>query len=361
MRRPAEWPGMPFARPLYALIKPVGARCNLSCRYCYYHPPTGRRPVLMSDDLLALFTRQYIEAQTQREVLFTWHGGEPTLLPLTFYERALALQRRWAGWHVCDNALQTNGTLLSDDWCRFLAANRFLVGISLDGPQPVHDAWRGQGSWERVMRGIDLLERHGVEWNVMAVVHEGNVQDAHAFYRFFREIGCTFLQFTPLFRTPHQAGLSPEAWGTFLCTLFDEWYAQDVGKVFVQLFEATLANWCGVPPGVCTLSPACGDALVVEADGNVYSCDHFVQRACLLGNLRQQPLTAMAYGNKQQTFRQKKTLLPTECLGCAWQFACHGECPANRREGGASYLCQGYRKFFAHVAPAMEQLAEQFG
>ena len=369
----------PFSRPLYALVKPVGARCNQRCRYCYYTPRGKGSEGTMSDELLELFTRQYLDAQTQREVLFTWHGGEPTLAPIAFYERALALQRRWAGHRVCDNALQTNGTLLTDDWCRFLADNGFLVGISVDGPQGVHDAYRGRGTWARVMLGIERLEKHGVQWNAMATVNALNVANPRDFYRFFKGIGCRFLQFTPVVERALGGGVTPESvtpegWGRFLCGVFDEWLHGDVGEVFVQLFEATLANWCGVPPGICSMSPACGDALVVEADGNVYSCDHgrwpfSVPRPTALahpanpywlGNISKLRLTQMAYGEKQQAFRKLKGDLPQACRTCKWLFACHGECPKNWGIAGeGNFLCAGYRQFFAHAEQAMNLMREE--
>ena len=353
----------PFARPLYALVKPVGARCNLACSYCYY-PPLGEG-ARMSDELLDCFTRQYLEAQTQREVLFTWHGGEPTLLPVAFYERALRLQQRYAGWHVCDNALQTNGTLLSNDYCRFLHDHHFLVGLSLDGPEALHDAHRrgrsGQPSWQRVMQAVERLERHGVEWNAMAVVTPLTAEATTAFYDFFRRLGCRFLQCTPLFRGTSDEGESGAWWGDFLCTLWDEWYAHDVGRLFISLFESVIANRCGVPPGLCTLAPVCGDALVVEANGDVFSCDHFADAAHLLGNIRTRPLLDMAYGPEQQDFRQLKGRLSSPCHACPWLPLCHGECPANRLSDGRSYLCDGYRQFFRHAQPDIERLARDIG
>lgn len=351
----------------------------------------------MSPDLLSLFTQQYLEAQTQREVLFTWHGGEPTLLPISFYEHALTLQQRYAGWHVCDNALQTNGTLLTDAYCRFLHDHHFLVGLSLDGPEALHNAHRlgrhGQPSWQRVMKAVEMLERHSVEWNAMAVVTPLTAQHTTEFYHFFRQLGCRFLQCTPLFKGTtalHVAGRQPDTvgagispipqhappsmggtgaatpteperwWGSFLCALWDEWYAHDVGRMFISLFESVIANRCGVQPGLCTLAPTCGDALVVEANGDVYSCDHFVDAAHCLGNIRTRTLIDMAYGPEQQAFRQLKSRLAPACQACPWVNLCHGECPANRLSDGRSYLCDGYRQFFQHAAPDIEQLAAEW-
>ena len=358
----------PFAHPLYVMLKPASSQCNLACRYCYYLKPCPHDAV-MSDELLELFTQQYIEAQTQHEVLFTWHGGEPLLLPLAFYKKALTLQQRYACGHHIDNCLQTNGTLLTDEWCEFLKDNNFLVGISIDGPQALHDAYRktrgGQPSWETVMRGIRLLQKHEVEWNAMATVNRLNADHPVEFYRFFKDIGCEFLQFTPVVERIGDEvidfSVTPEQWGHFLCGLYDEWVKKDVGRVFVQTFDATLANWAGVPPGVCSLSSMCGHAAAMEYNGDVYSCDHFVFPEHLLGNIRQQSLTALLYSEKQRAFSRVKThFLPPQCRECRFLFACHGECPKNRfktdryGEPGLNYLCEGYCSFFDHVASDMD-------
>ena len=364
--------GLPFARPLYALVKPVGARCNLACRYCYYlaSDAASAGSELMQPDLLALFTRQYLEVQTQREVLFTWHGGEPTLLPISFFEQALALQHRHAGWHVCDNALQTNGTLLTDDYCRFLHDNHFLVGLSLDGPQEMHDAYRlsagGKPSWARVMQAVELLERHGVEWNAMAVVTDLTVRQPLLFYDFFRRLGVRYLQFTPNAEGRLGNGLPgsihAEEWGLFLCALFDAWYPQDVGQIFIQLFESTLANYVGQPCGMCSMSPTCGDSLVVEANGDVYSCDHFAYGPYLLGNLRSRSLLSMVESPQHAAFRRLKTQLAPKCQSCLWLRLCWGECPRTRQPhaDGVSSLCAGYCRFFQHAEPALRQLVSEF-
>jgi len=370
------------------MLKPAGSQCNLRCSYCYYlekgrlyQTATGHT---MSDELLEKFIRQYMEAQTMPEVLFTWHGGEPLLRPIGFYRRALQLQRINGRGRPVANCIQTNGTLLNDEWCRFFRENNFLVGISIDGPQPFHDSYRhtagGQSSFEQVMRGIELLKKHRVEWNAMAVVNSRNADHALEFYRFFKEIGCQYLQFSPIVEriTQRPDGLSlapgmseggtltsssitPHQWGQFLCTLFDEWVRNDVGNVFVQLFDATLANWCGVAPGVCSMSATCGQAAVIEADGSVYSCDHFVRPDHRLGNISLQPLAAMLYSERQHQFgRRKFAALPRECRECRWLKACHGECPKNRLmtdsygQPGLNWLCRGYRRFFAHVAADMD-------
>jgi uncharacterized protein len=366
---------IPFGSPLYVMLKPVGSRCNLHCRYCYYLEKSRLYPNQepLSEELLETFIQQYIESQTMPQVLFTWHGGEPLLRPLAFYRRALELQQRYARGRQIDNCLQTNGTLLTDEWCEFLRENRFLVGISIDGPQIFHDAYRCH-SFEKVMQGIRLLQKHHVEWNAMATVNRLNADYPTEFYRFFKEIGCQYLQFTPVVERndtsfPYeQAGaevtdssVTPEQWGRFLCGVYDEWVKEDVGRIFVQLFDATLANWAGEPPGICSMSPTCGRAAAMEANGDVYSCDHFVFPEYRLGNIRRQSLTSMLYGERQQQFGcNKSATLPRQCRECRFLFACHGECPKNRfmtdkyGEPGLNYLCQGYRQFFTHVAADMD-------
>jgi len=365
------------------MLKPVGSRCNLACNYCYYLEkvrlyPKAEQQVL-SEELLETFIRQYIEAQIMPQVLFTWHGGEPLLRPLSFYRKALALQQKYARGRQIDNCLQTNGTLLTDEWCEFLRENHFLVGISIDGPQMFHDAYRSR-SFEKVMRGIRLLQKHGVEWNAMATVNHLNADHPKDFYHFFKEIGCQYLQFTPVVEriaerpdgltlasaqqqtaTMTSQSVTPSQWGRFLCGVYDEWVKADIGQVFVQLFDATLANWAGEPPGICSMSPYCGRAAAMEANGDVYSCDHFVFPEYRLGNIRQQSLTEMLYGERQQQFgRNKSTSLPRQCRECQFLFACHGECPKNRfakdqyGEPGLNYLCEGYHQFFAHVAADMD-------
>ena len=360
----------PFARPLYVMVKPVGSRCNLSCSYCYY---LSKERGLLDDALLETFTQQYIEAQTQREVLFTWHGGEPLLMPITYYERALALQQKYAGGHHIDNCLQTNGTLLTDEWCRFFRRNNFLIGVSIDGPELMHNHYRQQ--FHEVMRGIDLLQKHGVMWNAMATVNRFNADDPLGFYRFFKEIGCEFLQFTPVVEpsagdrsegVKTDAGVSPlsvtpQQWGRFLTTLYDEWTKADIGRVFVQLFDATLANWSGHASSLCSLSPTCGQSAALQPNGNLYSCDHFVFPQYRLGNIREHTITELMYSERQRHFgSSKRSGLSEKCRQCRFLFACYGECPKNRiLPGGENYLCEGYLQFFNHVASDMESMAAE--
>ena len=379
----------PFPKPLYVMLKPAGAHCNLACKYCYYleknrlYQNTPRH--LMSDEMLEQFTREYIEAQTMPQVLFTWHGGEPLMRSIDFYKKALALQKKYAHGKQIDNVIQTNGTLLTDEWCEFFAQNHWLVGISIDGPQEYHDHYRitpaGKPSWEKVMQGISLLKKHRVEWNAMAVVNAYNAEHPLEFYHFFRDNGCQYLQFTPIVErlTQHEDGrtlasladdreiplaeasVTPAQWGNFLCTIFDDWVRHDVGKIFVEIFDCTLANWMGVLPGICAYSKECGHAGVMEHNGDVYSCDHFVFPEYKLGNIRDKSLIDMLYGEKQQAFsRLKHTSLPRQCKECDMEFACHGECPKNRfekdkyGEPGLNYLCQGYYQYYSYVAPYMD-------
>ena len=384
----------PFAKPLYVMLKPAGAHCNLACKYCYYLEknklyPTAQRH-LMSNEMLEQFTREYIEAQTMNQVLFTWHGGEPLLRSIDFYRKALSLQQKYAGGRRIDNVIQTNGTLLTDEWCEFFAQNHWLVGISIDGPQPDHDHYRltaaGKPSWKKVMQGIKLLKKHGVEWNAMAVVNAYNANHPLEFYRFFKENGCQFLQFTPIVErlTRHEDGrtlasladkdeislseasVAPEQWGYFLCAIFDEWVRKDVGKIFVEIFDCTLANWMGISPGICAYSKECGHAGVMEHNGDVYSCDHFVFPEYKLGNIRDHSLIDMLYGEQQQEFsRLKHSSLPRQCKECDMEFACHGECPKNRfmkdqyGDSGLNYLCPGYYHYYQHVAPYMDYMKQE--
>ena len=383
-----------FAKPLYVMLKPAGAHCNLACKYCYYLEknklyPTAQRH-LMSDEMLEQFTREYIEAQTMNQVLFTWHGGEPLLRSIDFYRKALSLQQKYAGGRRIDNVIQTNGTLLTDEWCEFFAQNHWLVGISIDGQQPDHDHYRltaaGKPSWKKVMQGIKLLKKHGVEWNAMAVVNAYNANHPLEFYRFFKENGCQFLQFTPIVErlTRHEDGrtlasladkneiplseasVTPEQWGYFLCAIFDEWVRKDVGKIFVEIFDCTLANWMGISPGICAYSKECGHAGVMEHNGDVYSCDHFVFPEYKLGNIRDHSLIDMLYGEQQQEFsRLKHSSLPRQCKECDMEFACHGECPKNRfmkdkyGDSGLNYLCLGYYHYYQHVAPYMDYMKQE--
>lgn len=384
----------PFAKPLYIMLKPVGSKCNLDCEYCYYLEKENlykKKNQVMSEELLERFVKQYIDSQTMPDVMFTWHGGETLMRPLSFYKKAVELQKKYANGRNIDNSIQTNGTLLNDEWCKFFKENNFLVGISIDGPQDFHDEYRcdkmGRPSFHRVMKGIELLKKHGVEFNCMAVVNDYNVDYPLEFYRFFKEIGCQYIQFTPIVErirnnnssdnitllklatakeSEHEADLVPytvpaDKWGDFLCAIFDEWVKEDVGKIFIQIFDSTLANWVGENPGVCTMAKTCGHAGVMEFNGDVYSCDHFVFPEYRLGNIFNETLTSMMYSEVQQTFGNDKfNKLPQQCHECDVLFACYGECPKNRfikdkyGNTGLNYLCKGYYMFFKHVIPYMD-------
>lgn len=311
----------------------------------------------MSDELLERFTKQYIESQTQPQVLFTWHGGETLMRPLSFYQKAVMLQKKYAGGRQIDNAIQTNGTLLTDEWCAFFRENNFLVGISIDGPQEFHDEYRrdkmGRPSFRRVMHGIELLKKHGVEFNCLAVVNDYNVDYPLDFYRFFKEIDCRYIQFTPIverIRKNNDSSLKlataadadedvemapftvpAEKWGKFLCDLFDEWIKEDVGRFFIQIFDSTLANWIGEQPSVCTMAKTCGHAGAMEFNGDIYSCDHFVFPEYRLGNIYDKPLASLMYSEQQLSFGNDKfDTLPQQCRECDMLFTCYGECPKNR-------------------------------
>lgn len=384
----------PFSKPLYVLAKPVGASCNLRCKYCYYleksHLYRNAPACVMSDELLERFVQEYIQAQTMSQVLFTWHGGEPLMRPLSFYRKAVALQEKYAFGRQIDNTIQTNGTLLTDEWCEFFKEHNWLVGISIDGPQEFHDEYRhtasDKPSWQKVMRGIRLLRKHGVEWNAMAVVNDFNAGYPLEFYHFFKEMGAKYIQFAPVVErmAAHSDGrhlatpvdqecpvadfsVSPAQWGDFLCAIFDEWVRHDVGQTYVEIFDCTLANWVGERPGICVYAKECGHAGVMEFNGDVYSCDHFVFPEYKLGNIRDKTLVEMLYGEQQRQFScLKHATLPKQCKECEWEFACHGECPKNRfvndRYGnpGLNYLCSGYRHFYEHVAPYMDFMKKEF-
>ncbi len=384
----------PFAKPLYVMLKPIGGHCNLACDYCYYlekaklYDDVPKH--IMSEELLESFTREYIESQTMGDVLFTWHGGETFMRPLSFYKKAMELQKKYARGRRIDNAIQTNGTLITEEWCKFLKENNWLVGVSIDGPQEFHDEYRrnksGQPSFVKVMKGVELLNKYDVQWNAMAVVNDYNADYPLDFYNFFKSIGCHYIQFAPIVEriVPRKDGrhlahikdqvdapladfsVSPEQWGNFLCTLFDEWVVKDVGNYYIQLFDSTLANWVGAQPGVCTMAKTCGHAGVMEFNGDVYSCDHFVFPEYKLGNLRTSSLVEMMYSEKQNQFGlMKQTSLPTQCKECEFLFACNGECPKNRfirtstGEEGLNYLCKGFFQFFNHVAPAMDFMKKE--
>lgn len=365
-------------KPFHVMAKPSGAKCNLDCKYCFYLEKEGLYPKgshRMSDAVLDAYIRGQIEAQPgNAEVLFAWQGGEPTLMGLDFFEKAVALQKRYGTGRRIANAFQTNGILLDDDWGRFLKKEGFLVGLSIDGPRTLHDLYRvdkgGRPTFEKVMRGLEVLKLHGVEFNTLTVVHRESARRPLEVYRFLKEIGSTHLQFIPLVdRLGDSEEVTPASvfaadYGEFLNTIWDEWIQHDVGSIFVQLFDVMLGIWMGHPSGLCLFSETCGDAVALEHNGDLYSCDHFVSPRHRIGNLLDQNLRAIVESELQRQFGQdKKESLPQYCRDCEVLFACRGECPKNRflhtpdGDPGLNYLCTGYKSFLHHANPGLRGMA----
>ena len=374
----------------HLMVKPVGGLCNLDCKYCFYLPKTtlypGRR-LRMNDELLETYLRQYVDAQHVPDVTISWQGGEPTLIGLGFFKRSVEYARRLArpGMRI-QHTLQTNGTLLNDEWCRFFRENNFLVGLSLDGPRELHDYYRvdkaGAPTFDRVIRAARLMQNHKVEFNVLCTVHTANAEHPLKVYRFFRdELTARWVQFIPIVERINPDGstllqegntvtdrsVKPDQWGKFLMTIFDEWVRRDVGEMHVNVFEAALASWVGVPATMCIFDETCGKALALEHNGDIYSCDHFVEPRHLLGNIKDQDLKELVASDKQRKFgNDKHDLLPRQCRHCDVRFACNGECPKNRfilapdGEPGLNYLCAGYKAFFNHIARPMRTMAQLY-
>ena len=375
---------IPLSPAFHVMAKPRGAICNLDCEYCYYLRKEDLyqgRSFRMSDQILENYIRQYITAQRVPEVNFAWQGGEPTLMGLDFFRKVVAYQQKYArpGMKI-ENTLQTNGTLLNDEWCRFLAKNRFLIGISLDGPREVHDVYRkdkgGAPTFDRVVRGVNLLRRHKVDFNVLTCVSAANVHQPLEVYHFLRdEIGAEYIQFIPIVERDNDTGfqegtvltsrsITGKQYGDFLIAIFDEWVHRDVGRVFVQIFDTALGRWLGAPGGLCVFQETCGKALVMEHNGDLYSCDHFVEPRHLLGNILETPLIELVGSEQQLKFGlNKKASLPRYCRECPVLFACNGGCPKNRTdltpdgEAGLNHLCKGYKAFFTHIDQPMRIMA----
>lgn len=366
------------------MAKPVGSACNLACGYCYYLP-AGEvvRACRMSKAVLEAYVRQYIAlTPVGEEVCFCWHGGEPLLRERGFYEKALALQARYGEGHVVTNVLQTNGVLLDEEWCAFLKAGQFLVGISVDGPEDCHDRYRrassGRGSFAEAMRGVELLNRYGVDYNILSVVTDYSAERGAEVYRFLRGLGTPYLQFAPnVERAWDAAGrewrltkssVGAEAFGRFYCEVFDEWWAADRGRTYVELFDTTLALLMGEAPPSCVFAERCGNAAVLEATGDVFACDHFVDareaaEGCgtPLGNILETPLQEMVYSGAMEAFGDRKAALSADCGGCAYRRLCYGECPKHRLARGSdgvahNYLCAGYKAYFRHTLPYFEEM-----
>jgi len=388
---------------IHVVAKPIGPVCNLNCAYCFYLEKQALFGVdekyRMSDDMLSAFITNYITSQPTPVVEFVWQGGEPTLLGIDFFKRVVELQKPFAGTKTITNSLQTNGTMLTDEWCAFLKKHNFMVGISLDGPKEVHDRYRrdreGKGTFDHVMLGLRLLQKHEVEYNVLASVARETARQPLEVYRFLRDEGVEFIQFAPvvermagaytaqsglrlagpasLDREEEQAEVTPWSiipaeYGDFLIAIYEEWVRHDVGKVFVMNFEWALNAWIGNPSPVCIHAEQCGRSLVIEHNGDVYACDHCVYPEYRLGNIRDEALTIMAERSRQSGFGvTKETALPRWCRQCKVLAACRGGCPKHRfamthyNEPGLQYLCEGYKKFFTHIRKychAMTQLLE---
>jgi len=372
----------PSPVPFHVMAKPRGAICNLDCSYCYFLDKENLYPgsdFRMSSEILERFTENYIASQPTNHVTFSWHGGEPTLAGIEFYEHALALQQkhRRPGM-VIENTIQTNGILIDRNWSRFFADHEFLVGLSIDGPQEIHDAYRvdkgGKPTFHRVLAGLDSLREAGVTPNFLCTLTGASEGQGGRVYKFLRDdLGAEFIQFLPVVeKSPRGSAepatgrsISPGGYGDFLIEVFDLWFERDVGNVFVQMFEVALAAWVGAPRGLCVFEETCGTALAIEHTGDVYSCDHFVEPKHRLGNIVFIPLAEMVGSDKQRKFGDnKRTSLPSYCLECDVRFACNGGCPKDRfietpaGEPGLNYLCEGLRRFFRHIDGPMKRLAQ---
>jgi uncharacterized protein len=406
---PRLFRGKPVVR-MHAMVKPTGPLCNLDCSYCYYR---SKEDLLstdtrwkISDEVLEAHIRQYVEGQNYREVVFSWQGGEPTLMGADFFRKVIALEKKYAPAHVrCENDLQTNGLLLDDEWCRFLKENNFLVGLSVDGPQGLHDRYRkdrkGKGSFDGVLRAARLLRKHAVPFNTLSCVNRTTARHPLDVYRFLRdEIGSRRMQFIPIVepttfhkvapqRWPQESMplmddprarpgrpdsvvadwcVDPEEYGDFLIAIFDEWRKKDLGRVYVNLFDCAVEQWMGRIAPLCIFGPICGKGVAVEHDGSVYSCDHYVYPEYRLGNILELPLKEMQFSRRQEEFGNAKDFtLPGQCRSCPYLFACAGECPKNRfirtpeGEPGLNYLCKGLRRYFAHIDPHIQRIVRQLG
>ncbi len=376
-------------RRFHVMAKPAGSACNLNCTYCFYLSkatlPAGPGPGRMSDETLEKFIRQYIEGVTGPEVVFSWQGGEPTLMGLDFFRRVVELEKKYAkpGQKI-ENDLQTNGTLLDDDWCRFLKEHRFLVGLSNDGPKKLHDAYRvakdGSPTFDKVFAAAKLLQKHGVPFNALTCINRLNATKPLDVYRFLRrELGATYIQFIPIveykgfeqtapgFGHPNTGvtdwSVDPEDWGYFLCKVFGEWQNRDLGKVLVNHFETLVAQHMGLPSQMCVYGEFCGKGVAVEHDGTVYACDHYVYPEYRLGSVKQGDLGDLVFSRRQVKFGYAKgETLPKQCRECPHLHDCWGECPKNRilrtadGEPGLNYLCSGFKKFFAHAIPEVDRI-----
>jgi uncharacterized protein len=378
------------------MVKPIGSICNLNCTYCYYLEKEnlfpGKNDFRLSEELLENYIKQYIEAQQVPVVTFIWQGGEPTLLGIDYFKKVIESEKKYSAGKTIENSFQTNGTRLNDNWCKFFADNNILVGISIDGEEHNHDHYRktkaGGPSFKMAMKGVELLHKNKVEFNTLSVVNDYNVHFASETYRFLKNIGSGFMQFLPVVEritddttrtnlkliTPDfeskasvtDWSVPPSDYGKFLIKIFDEWVRKDVAKYYIQIIDATLANYVGENPGLCVFSETCGDALVMEHNGDLFSCDHYVYPEYFLGNITETPMVNLVISQKQFDFGiEKRNKLPRYCLQCDVRYACHGECPKHRFNNtpdgkpGLNYLCESYKMFFHHVEPYMEYMGKE--
>lgn len=382
------------------MVKPAGSLCNLDCSYCYYLDKAdiyGGLEPRMTDEMLEVFVRDYIQANDVPEVQFNWHGGEPLVMGLEFYRKAIEFEKKYADGKRIFNTIQTNGALLNPGWCSFLKDNGFLVGISIDGPRDIHDRYRkdkgGGPTFDKVMRGIECLYRTGTQYNTMTTINKASEGRGLEVYDFLKSIGSRYMQFMPVVEhvkypltsagkvnrsarpyivDPHEDGaviapwsVSSIAYGKFMSQIFDYWVRNDVGKYFVGHFDAALACWCGVQPGICVFAETCGGNSVVEHNGDLYPCDHFVYPQYKIGNVLETSLRTLMSSQMQTRFGiDKRNGLPLKCRKCEWFFACHGECPKHRfgrteaGETGLNVLCDGFRIFYRHISPYMEKMRD---
>lgn len=370
----------------HVMTKPRGAICNLDCKYCYFLSKEKLYPnskFRMSDNMLEEYIRQYIDAQQINEVNFAWQGGEPTLMGVDFFRQAVSYQQKHKKPKMrIQNALQTNAVTLDDEWAEFFAENDFLIGVSLDGPKHIHDFYRvdkgGNPTFDKVIAGLDLLKKHGVEFNILTTVHAANEKHGREVYQFMRdEVGTQFMQFIPIVERDNDTGyqegddvkdrsVGGAQYGQFLIDMYEEWVRHDVGKVYVQIFDIALSAWIGQAPGLCIFDETCGLAMAMEHNGDVYSCDHYVEPDYKLGNIMDISLSDIVVMDAQQKFGQdKRDTLPQYCLDCEVKFVCNGGCPKNRfiqtpdGEDGLNYLCEGYRAFFNHIRPTMNFMGSE--
>ncbi len=365
-------------RAFHVMTKPIGPICNLDCEYCFYldkeelYPET--RSFRMDDEVLENYVKQYIEAQEVNEVTFAWQGGEPTLMGVDFFRQAIRYQQKYRrpGMQI-QNSFQTNATLLDDEWGEFFKRNKFLIGVSIDGPPEIHDKYRydkrGRPSSEQVIRGLRILQKHKVDYNILCVVNKHNAEYPKEIYNYFKELGAEFMQFIPAVEHFGGKNVSPRSvtarqYGKFLSEIFDEWVVNDIGRIFVQIFDVALEAWLGYNPSLCVFNETCGDALAIEHNGDLYSCDHYVTPDYHVGNIAENTIQEMVDSTFQRKFgTDKRDTLPEYCRSCEVKFVCNGGCPKNRfiktptGEDGLNYLCAGYKHFFNHIDEPMKMMA----